>query len=296
MNYYERHLGDYAKDTGHLSMLEHGAYTLLLDRYYATEAGIPADRVHRIARARTKDEKAAVDVVLQEFFVLDEGVWINRRAEEEIGRARLRISTAQANGRKGGRPPGKAGRTGKSGGTGTREEPGGFSAGSEKESGKEALQTPDTSYQIPEATLYPVETECPAARFPGFLRAGPATGEEAGVLASGISAAMRRHGIEAQPADPRIRALAVQGVAVETVEAACRTARVSKPPDERIPAGYVVKILENWAKKASGMKGMKAVAGGKSDEENRRVLDELTGRCRRMAEAGRTIDAEARFV
>ncbi len=25
MNYYERHLGDYAKDTAHLSMLEHGA-------------------------------------------------------------------------------------------------------------------------------------------------------------------------------------------------------------------------------------------------------------------------------
>ena len=36
MNYYERHLGDYARDTGHLSMLEHGAYSLLLDRYYAT--------------------------------------------------------------------------------------------------------------------------------------------------------------------------------------------------------------------------------------------------------------------
>ena len=61
MNYYERHLGDYAKDTGHLSMLEHGAYTLLLDRYYSTEEGIPADQVHRIARARTKEEKDAVD-------------------------------------------------------------------------------------------------------------------------------------------------------------------------------------------------------------------------------------------
>ncbi len=30
MNYYERHLGDYAKDTAHLTMIEHGAYTLLL--------------------------------------------------------------------------------------------------------------------------------------------------------------------------------------------------------------------------------------------------------------------------
>ena len=31
MNYYERHLGDYARDAGHLSMLEHGAYALLLN-------------------------------------------------------------------------------------------------------------------------------------------------------------------------------------------------------------------------------------------------------------------------
>ena len=44
MNYYERHLGDYAKDAGHLSMLEHGAYSLLLDRYYTTEQPIPADQ------------------------------------------------------------------------------------------------------------------------------------------------------------------------------------------------------------------------------------------------------------
>ena len=84
MNYYERHLGDYAKDTAHLSMLEHGAYTLLLDRYYSTEQGIPADQVHRLTRARTREEKAAVDAVLSEFFTLEDGVWINGRAEELI--------------------------------------------------------------------------------------------------------------------------------------------------------------------------------------------------------------------
>ena len=62
MNYYERHLGDYAKDTGHLTILEHGAYTLLLDRIYSTEAGIPEKDAHRLARARTAAEKAAVAV------------------------------------------------------------------------------------------------------------------------------------------------------------------------------------------------------------------------------------------
>lgn len=84
MNYYERHLGDYAKKTLHLSMMEHGAYNILLDLYYDTESGIPADKVYRLARARTKEEKQAVDSVLGDFFELIDGVWINHRAEEEI--------------------------------------------------------------------------------------------------------------------------------------------------------------------------------------------------------------------
>lgn len=86
MNYYERHLGDYAKDTLHLSMLEHGAYTLLMDRYYSTERGIPSEQVYRVALARSKDEKAAVDSVLSEFFTLNDGVWVKGRIEEEIER------------------------------------------------------------------------------------------------------------------------------------------------------------------------------------------------------------------
>ena len=104
MNYYQRHLGDYAKDTGHLTMLEHGAYSLLLDRYYSTEDGIPQDQAHRICRARTPPEKQAVDVVLAEFFSIIGGKWINRRAEEEIARMREQAKNSRDNGRLGGRP------------------------------------------------------------------------------------------------------------------------------------------------------------------------------------------------
>jgi uncharacterized protein YdaU (DUF1376 family) len=93
MNYYEHHLGDYAKDTAHLTMLEHGAYRLLLDRYYGTEQGIPADQAHRLARARTKEEKQAVDDVLAEFFQLVDGVWMNKRADEEIRRERKKLAS-----------------------------------------------------------------------------------------------------------------------------------------------------------------------------------------------------------
>ena len=84
MNFYERHLGDYAKEAGHLSLLEHGVYTLLMDRYYSTEQGIPADQAHRLSRARTSDERAAVDAVLGEFFILEGGVYINLRAQAVI--------------------------------------------------------------------------------------------------------------------------------------------------------------------------------------------------------------------
>lgn len=86
MNYYERHLGDYAKDTGHLTLAEHGAYTLLLDRYYATEQPIPAAQAHRFARARAKDEIKAVDAVLSEFFRLEGDVWVHNRVDREIAR------------------------------------------------------------------------------------------------------------------------------------------------------------------------------------------------------------------
>ncbi len=136
MNYYERHLGDYARDTGHLSMLEHGAYGLLLDRYYATEAPIPAAQVYRIARALSKLERAAVDAVLAEFFRLVDGGWTNARADAEIGKAQTRINAARENGRRGGRPRNNP--------NGTKQEPGGFSPGSKSETQRKAHQTPDT--------------------------------------------------------------------------------------------------------------------------------------------------------
>jgi len=151
MNYYERHLGDYARDAGHLTMLEHGAYTLLLDRYYTTEAGIPADQAYRVARARAKEEKQAVDTVLAEFFTPENGVWVKGRVQEEISKAQAKIKAAQENGKRGGRP--KSGRS-ESGQNEWGQKPAGLSAASENETPAcenktkvEAHQTPDTRYQ-----------------------------------------------------------------------------------------------------------------------------------------------------
>ncbi len=80
MNYYKRHLGDYARDAGHLTALEHGIYTLLIDWYYVNEEPIPDARAHRIARA-TREQ---VEPVLEEFFVRDGAAWRHKRIEREI--------------------------------------------------------------------------------------------------------------------------------------------------------------------------------------------------------------------
>jgi uncharacterized protein YdaU (DUF1376 family) len=86
MNYYEHHLGDYLRDTAHLSMLEDGAYRRLLDAYYIKEKPLPlADRdVFRVARAHTGPEREAVQIVLQEFFQKDADGWHHKRCDAEI--------------------------------------------------------------------------------------------------------------------------------------------------------------------------------------------------------------------
>jgi uncharacterized protein YdaU (DUF1376 family) len=71
VNYYERHIGDYLKDTAHLSLLEHGVYSRLLDVYYTRENAIPSDQAARLIGARSKDEREAMQAVLAEFFALD---------------------------------------------------------------------------------------------------------------------------------------------------------------------------------------------------------------------------------
>ena len=84
MNYYERHLGDIAKDTAHLSALEFGIYDLLMDRYYASEKPIPLSDIFRIARARTKEEKSSAEYVVSEFFQEHDGCIFHKRIDAEI--------------------------------------------------------------------------------------------------------------------------------------------------------------------------------------------------------------------
>ncbi len=105
MNFYRRFIGDYSRDTGHLSLAHHGAYTLLLDAYYATEKPLPIDYValYRIARAHGPAEQRAVREVADEFFPVSDGARRNKRADRQLPDEQARIQTARENGSKGGR-------------------------------------------------------------------------------------------------------------------------------------------------------------------------------------------------
>lgn len=107
MNYFEHHIGDYAAATAHLSLLEDAVYSRLLRRYYLQEEPLPAEvrLVARLVGARAAEEVEAVQVVLEEFFTLQEDGWHNKRADEEIARYQAKVDAARENGKRGGRPP-----------------------------------------------------------------------------------------------------------------------------------------------------------------------------------------------
>lgn len=98
MNFYLHYLGDYARDTKGLSMIEHGAYRVLLDHTYATEQPIPNElkELYRIAGAQTPAERKAVDKVADKFFPVNgDGRRHNRRAEAEIVKAKGKSAKAK---------------------------------------------------------------------------------------------------------------------------------------------------------------------------------------------------------
>lgn len=110
MNFYKRYPADYGKKTARLTLAQHGAYTLLLDEFYLTEAPLPADMVelYRICRAMRAPEQEAVRVVAERFFpIAEDGLRHNKRAAEELVEAAPALEAARLNGKKGGRPKGK---------------------------------------------------------------------------------------------------------------------------------------------------------------------------------------------
>ena len=90
MNYYDHHIGDYDSATAHLSWVEDTAYRRLMCLYYRTERPIPTDinNACRLVRAQARDQRAAVEAVLREFFELRDDGWHQQRCDDEIAEYR----------------------------------------------------------------------------------------------------------------------------------------------------------------------------------------------------------------
>jgi len=94
MNFYKHYIGDFQRDTNHLSLTERGAYLALMHHYYATETPLPTDidQLCRIAGAITTAERKAVKYVMGFFNVTDSGL-THDRIEAELEKAGERSNT-----------------------------------------------------------------------------------------------------------------------------------------------------------------------------------------------------------
>lgn len=107
MNYYKRYFGDYQRKTSHLSLSQHGAYSVLLDHYYATAQPLPREieELYRLCRAMKPEEQKAVRNVADKFFpVGEDGLRHNSRADEELSLWEAQADLSRQNGKKGGDP------------------------------------------------------------------------------------------------------------------------------------------------------------------------------------------------
>jgi len=102
VNYYNFHIGDYAKHTSHLTLEEDLTYRRLLDFYYDTESPIPNDNPLVSRRLRVNPE--VLQTILDEFFVLTDEGYRSLRADAEIAAYQEYLNKQRTNGKLGGRP------------------------------------------------------------------------------------------------------------------------------------------------------------------------------------------------
>ena len=84
MHYFQFNIGDYARDTAHLTEMEDLAYRRMLDLYYRAEGPLPSsiDEIARLIRMRS--HTASIAIVLQDFFAECADGYRNQRADQEL--------------------------------------------------------------------------------------------------------------------------------------------------------------------------------------------------------------------
>lgn len=291
MNYYEHHLGDYAKDTAHLSMIEHGAYRILLDAYYTREVPLPTDRraCYKLARAQSKDERAAVDYVIEEFFIVQETGIHHARCDAEIFRFKDKQAKAKrsAEARWNKQQPQSEGNANASTDA--------MRTHSEGSAPRARPQAPSTKHQSPDVNPIPqaaAESE-PESHEPAPLAAADAiTGRSIE-----LTAMLRHRGANLQASDPRVRGWASSGVtdaqALQALEVA-NERRSQQANPSPVNAGLLDAIIGDVTR-ASAAQNRRTI-----HDEREAVSIALTGRKpnheRQTASAERDITGEATRV
>jgi uncharacterized protein YdaU (DUF1376 family) len=222
MIYYRRYLGDYSKKTSRLSMLEHGAYSMMLDAYYLEEEPLPlpVDKVYEICKAFSKEAREAVDNVLKKYFTKQKDGWHNKRADEEIAASQR----ARENGGKGGRPK-------------TRRQTHDETHDVTHEGGLEANRNGTTVQPSSLSTLQP-SNHPPTG---GAEEETPSPGTARGAMA----AALRSQGVTGvTPSHPLVVQWVEAGVSIGLLRDAVTEARDSKPAPEALPVNYLTNIVE----------------------------------------------------
>lgn len=281
MNYYEHHLGDYMRDTAHLSILEDGVYRRLIDAYYIKELPIPAAlrEAYRLVRAVTKPEREAVQAVLNEFFEDTPNGWRHKRCEAEIARFQEKRAKAQRSAQaRWGSPQQQSERN--------------ANASSERNANasddamrthdeRNAHHTPDTSNQTPD-----IEDQGNNTRpDPESMRVS---------MVGAVCIALKSEGIgSCNPGHPDLQVLIGQGAEVQNFVSAARTA-VGKGKG----FAYVLGIVKGQLAEARQL-----AAAGRTTTGQLAGSSGGTARAARMAEArgtprpqGDFIDTEARDV
>jgi uncharacterized protein YdaU (DUF1376 family) len=256
VNYWPRWINAITRKTAHLSLAAMGAYDRLLDHYYAHEAPLPGsfDECCRIVRAMTKTEREAVKQVLSEFFALDDGKFVQDRADEEIALAKPKMDAARTNGKRGGRPKG------------SKNKPAGFPPGIP--TGTHEEPSPKAPQPQPHIKQETEDLPCSAGagvRDPGLDGFEP-------TAHAVVCRAIRQAGIAAaNPSNPRLRSLVDAGAT-----SAEFLAFVAKSLEARDPFAYLLGAVEGERKRAAKTSG--ALHRGPMPSANRQEAIEARNR------------------
>jgi uncharacterized protein YdaU (DUF1376 family) len=98
VHYYQFNIGDYRRDTTHLSLLEHGVYRQILDTYYLNGGPLEAnhDKLMRTHSIRSADEVQAYENVIKDFFAVEGGLLIHKGCDKVIDAFRKKSESASA--------------------------------------------------------------------------------------------------------------------------------------------------------------------------------------------------------